>query len=85
MSTRLAKRTLPKITWDQATVLQLATTRGLTALGYSEHQLRRWSAAGIIHPIGTAPGGAHLFHVPTVNAAADWVKARHAAQSGESR
>lgn len=52
--------------------MQLATGQGLQALGYPAHQIRRWSAGGHIHPVATAPGGAHLFHVPTVRACADW-------------
>ncbi|WP_344766238.1 hypothetical protein [Aeromicrobium panaciterrae] len=57
--------------------MQLATGKALVALGYKDYQLRRWSAEGRIHPVGTAPGGAHLFHVPTVNQAAKWYAWRH--------
>lgn len=79
------KRVLPKITWDQADLMQLATSESLMALGFKDYQLREWSAEGRIHPVGTAPGGAHLFHAPTVFAAAKWVEWRHVADKDPTR
>lgn len=67
---------LQAITWDQATALQLSTLDGFAALGYNPDQLRQWSADGHIHPVGKAPGGAFLFHTPTVIAAVHWHQTR---------
>ena len=69
---RQPRRVPPPVTWDQATVLQYATVGALADVyGWPTITLRRAIAAGHLHPVGTAPGGAHLFHVPTVCAAAD--------------
>lgn len=67
---------LQQISLDQAAVLQLSTLAGFAALGYDPDTLRQWSADGHIHPVGKAPGGAFLFHVPTVIAAHRWHETR---------
>ena len=64
---------LDPLTWDQAAILQLATLAGLRALGYNDSTLRNWAAAGYIHPVAKAPGGAFLYHRPSVMAASTWV------------
>lgn len=67
------KRTYPPVTWDQATILQLATIDALAdLLGYGVSTLRRWAKEGRIHAVATAPGGKHLYHAPTVQSAAAW-------------
>lgn len=67
---------LQPISLDQAAVLQLSTLAGFAALGYNPDTLRQWSADGHIHPVGKAPGGAFLFHIPTVIAAHRWHETR---------
>lgn len=64
---------LQRISWEHAAILNLGTLQGLAALGYNPDRLRHWSANGNIHPVAKAPGGAFLFHVPTVIAAARWL------------
>lgn len=64
---------LQRITWENAAILNLGTLQGLAALGYNPAALRHWSADGRIHPVAKAPGGAFLFHIPTVIAAAKWL------------
>ncbi|WP_311208750.1 MULTISPECIES: hypothetical protein [unclassified Aeromicrobium] len=72
MTTSTARRVPPPVTWDQASILQYATMQALADVyGWPIITMRRAVAAGHIHPVGTAPGGAHLFHVPTVLAAAE--------------
>lgn len=67
---------LQPVTWDQATLLQLASLKGMQALGFNASTLRNWAAAGRIHPVAKAPGGQFLYHRPTVLAAAKWRKTR---------
>lgn len=67
---------LQAITWDQATMLQLATLQGLQALGYNASTLRNWATQGRIHPVAKAPGGQFLYHRPTVISAAKWIQQR---------
>jgi predicted site-specific integrase-resolvase len=64
---------LDKLTWDQATMLQLATLQGMRALGFNDSTLRNWAHEGHIHPVAKAPGGQFLYHRPTVMKAAEWV------------
>lgn len=71
---------LQQITWDQASVMQLATLAGFARLGFNPGTLRVWSAKGVIHPVGKGPGGAFLFHIPTVIAASKWMETRVAEQ-----
>ena len=68
---------LDPLTWDQAAILQLATLAGLWALGYNDSTLRNWAAAGYIHPVAKAPGGAFLYHRPSVVAASAWIASHH--------
>lgn len=70
-----AKRSaeLDALTWDQATMLQLATLQGMRALGYNDSTLRNWATTGRIHPVAKAPGGQFLYHQPTVQAAGRWI------------
>jgi hypothetical protein len=65
---------LTPVTWDQATMLQLATLPGMRALGFNDSTLRNWTADGRIHPVAKAPGGQFLYHHPTVLAAARWIE-----------
>lgn len=70
--TAYRRRRPPAVTWDQASILQYATVNALVEVyGWSLITLRRALDAGHLHPVATAPGGAHLLHVPTVLAAAD--------------
>jgi len=62
---------LPRYTWDQATILQLATANGFKALGLNPATIRWWAAQGLITAIGKAPGGAHLYSIGEVSAASD--------------
>lgn len=72
------QRTYQAVTWDQAEMLRLATLRGCSELvGVSPSTLRDWAAAGRIHPVGQAPGGAFLYHVPTVISAHQWAQDRN--------
>lgn len=64
---------LQSISWEYAALLNLCTLQGLAALGYDPAKLRHWSANGNIHPVAKAPGGAFLFHTPTVIAAGRWL------------
>lgn len=75
---------LQQVSLDQAAVLQLSTLAGFAALGYNPDTLRQWSADGHIHPVGKAPGGAFLFHIPTVIAAHRWHETRAAGRTTES-
>ena len=63
--------TLPSYTWDQATILRLATARGFTALGIAPGTIRAWASGGLIAAVGKAPGGAHLYGIAEVSAVAD--------------
>lgn len=73
---------LDALTWDQATMLQLATLQGMRALGYNDSTLRNWAREGHIHPVAKAPGGQFLYHRPTVQAAGKWLEThRHAKAS----
>lgn len=62
---------LPRYTWDQAHILQLATCRGFRAVGLNPATIRRWAAAGLVHAVGKAPGGAHLYSIAEVSVVAD--------------
>jgi hypothetical protein len=57
---------LDRYTWDQATIAGLATARGFMVYAIPAVTIRRWAHEGHIHATGKAPGGAHLYHVPTV-------------------
>lgn len=63
--------TLPAYTWDQATILGLATARGFQALGLNAATIRKWASRGHITPAGKAPGGAHLYPIRDVTGHAD--------------
>lgn len=62
---------LPAYSWDQATICRLATARGFKALGIPPSTVRTWAAQGLITPTGKAPGGAHLYPISDVAAAAE--------------
>jgi hypothetical protein len=57
---------LTRYTWDQATVLGLATARGFGALGLNAATIRKWASRGHITAAGKAPGGAHLYAITAV-------------------
>lgn len=63
--------TLDKYTWDQAHVACLATANGFKALDIPAGTVRWWAAEGLIHAVGKAPGGAHLYDIGEVSAVAD--------------
>lgn len=62
---------LPAYTWDQATILGLATARGFQALEIPAGTVRAWASEGLITAVGKAPGGAHLYGIAEVSAVAD--------------
>lgn len=64
-------KTLPRYTWDQATILNLATARAFTVLGVPAGTVRAWASEGLIRAVGKAPGGAHLYQIAEVSAVAD--------------
>lgn len=59
--------TLPRYTWDQATILRLATARGFAALDIPAGTVRAWASYGLIAAVGKAPGGAHLYVIAEVS------------------
>lgn len=79
MKTRKRSEELQRITWDQAEILRLSTLQGFSKLGMNPGVLRKWSAEGKLHPVAKAPGGAFLFHIPTVIAAKRWHERRQEA------
>ena len=62
---------LPRYTWDQAAILNLATARGFQAIGIPAATVRGWAADGVVTAVGKAPGGAHLYLIAEVSAAVD--------------
>jgi hypothetical protein len=58
--------TLPAYTWDQATLLGLATAKGFRALGLKPSTIRKWASRHHIVAVGKAPGGAHLYLIVSV-------------------
>lgn len=62
---------LASYTWDQAAILRFATARGFTAFAIAPGTIRAWAAGGLIHAVGKAPGGAHLYDIAEVSAVAD--------------
>lgn len=62
---------LPRYTWDQAQITQLATANGFRALGLNPATIRWWASKGLITAAGKAPGGAHLYAIGEVSAVAD--------------
>jgi hypothetical protein len=62
---------LASYTWDQATICRLATARGFKAFGIAPSTVRTWAKQGLITPAGKAPGGAHLYPIADVAAAAE--------------
>lgn len=63
--------TLPGYTWDQASILRLATARAFRAFGIPDATIRRWASDGLITARGKAPGGAHLYDITEVSEVAD--------------
>lgn len=63
--------TLPAYTWDQASMLGLATARGFNALGINPATVRKWASRDAFTAAGKAPGGAHLYRVDDVTRHAD--------------
>jgi hypothetical protein len=57
---------LPRYTWDQATILGLATANGFRALGINATTIRKWASRHRITAVGKAPGGAHLYVIAVV-------------------
>jgi hypothetical protein len=59
---------LPRYTWDQATILGLATANGFRALGINAATIRKWASRPKtpIRAVGKAPGGAHLYAIAVV-------------------
>lgn len=68
--------TLNRYTWDQAEIARLATANGFKALNIPPGTIRAWASAGLIHAVGKAPGGAHLYDIGEVSAVADRPKRR---------
>lgn len=68
--------TLDLYTWDQAQILGLATANGFNALGIKPATVRWWASQDLITAVGKAPGGAHLYEISAVSAAADRPKHR---------
>jgi hypothetical protein len=66
--------TLPRYTWDQATILGLATANGYRALNIPPGTIRRWASEGHIQAVGKAPGGAHLYQIAAVTRHAKTLK-----------
>lgn len=62
---------LERYSWDQATILHLATAVGFRAWDIPAGTIRRWAHEGRIQAIGKAPGGAHLYQLEQVAAVAD--------------
>lgn len=62
---------LPRYTWDQAHILALATCNGFRALNINPATIRWWASTGVVTAVGKAPGGAHLYSIAEVSAAAD--------------
>lgn len=62
---------LPKYTWDQATMLGLATAKGFRAVGIKPSTVRKWASRHQITAVGKAPGGAHLYVISAVTKHAD--------------
>lgn len=63
--------TLQRYTWDQAHIARLATANGFKALKIRPGTIRAWASQGLIHAVGKAPGGAHLYDIGEVSAVAD--------------
>lgn len=63
--------TLPRYTWDQASILGLATARGFVAIGIEAQTVRKWASRKKIEAVGKAPGGAHLYAIKAVAAHAE--------------
>ena len=57
---------MPRYTWNQATILGLATARGFGAVGIKSTAVRKWASRGRIQAVGKAPGGAHLYVIKDV-------------------
>jgi predicted site-specific integrase-resolvase len=73
--------TLPRYTWDQATILGLATANGYRALNIPPGTIRRWAHQGHIRAVGKAPGGAHLYPITDVTRHAQTLKQRRSLQT----
>ena len=71
MKTPFTALTLPRISWTQAHDQQLATCQGFNALGINPATIRTWASQGLIQAHAKAPGGAHLYAIAEVSAAAD--------------
>jgi hypothetical protein len=70
---------LPHYTWDQATILGLATAQSFTAIGITPTTIRQWASRGLgpnnnktkITAAGIAPGGAKLYPINQVTRLAE--------------
>ncbi len=63
--------TLPKYSWDHATILGLATCNGFVALDIKPATIRKWASRGDIKAVGQVPGGAKLYPIADVVRHAD--------------
>lgn len=62
---------LAAYTWDQAHLARLATARAFMVFGVPAGTVRAWASIGLIHAVGKAPGGAHLYDIAAVSTVAD--------------
>lgn len=58
---------LQRMSWDQASILRLATCNGFKALDIKPATVRKWASRGDITARGKAPGGAHLYAIDEVS------------------
>jgi hypothetical protein len=75
---------LDAYTWDQAAIAGLATANGFRAFNINPATIRWWASQGLVTAVGKAPGGAHLYSIAEVSAAADRPRRKPGRPAGQT-